>query len=137
MNVSTRKIEEWFKENKLNYELQEGEGGNNDLFVIPCSLDNISNTRILASIGAEDIQMLMLNIIKVPDNKKIPVLEKMNELNSKYRWVKLQMENGYVSVTIDATFNNESLIAIWDNLIYRITSIPDACYPELMKVLWS
>ena len=137
MNGSTRKIEEWFKENKLNYELQEGEGDSNDLFVIPCSLDNIGNTKILASIGDEDIQMLMLNIIKVPDNKEIPVLEKMNELNSKYRWVKLQMQNGFISANIDAIFTNDSLITIWDSLIFRITSISDACYPEIMKILWS
>ena len=136
MNVATRKIEEWFKEKKLNYELQEGDEDNNDIFIIPCSLENINSTKIIASIGDDDIQMFMLNIIKVPDNKEMTVIKKLNELNCKYRWVKLQMDSGYVSVNVDATFGNDSLIAIWDNLLCRITSITDDCYPEIMKVLW-
>lgn len=137
MKTGTRKIEEWFIERELQYDLQEGENGGSDFIAIPCALENINGVQVFAAIGDEDIQMGMLNFIKVPDNKKMAVLEKINELNSKYRWVKLQLENGSVSATIDAIYDNDSIIVQWDNLTSRITSIPDACYPEIMKILWS
>ena len=135
MKQATNKIIGWFKEKNLNYDLQKDENGN-DLFIIPCSLKNINNTQIFAIIGEDDIQMAMLNYINVPENKKTVVVEKINELNSKYRWIKLQLENGCVSSTIDAVFDDGSLLSIWDNLILRITTISETCYPEIMKVLW-
>ena len=92
MKVGTRKIEEWLIERDLRYDLQEGENGGNDFLSIPCSLEHINGAQIFAIIGDDDIQMGMLNFIKVSDSKKMEVLEKINELNSKYRWIKLQLE---------------------------------------------
>lgn len=75
---------------------------------------------------------------KVPDGKRIQMLEACNSLNNEYRWVKFYIDDdGDIAASLDAVIDISTVGAECIQLVSRMVSIYDKAYPKLMKEVWS
>ncbi len=74
----------------------------------------------------------------IPENKRSMVINKCNELNTHYRWVKFFVDNeGDLGVGMDAIIDVCTVGNICIQLVDRMVGIYDEAYPELMRAIWS
>lgn len=73
-----------------------------------------------------------------PEDKTLKLLDTINEINVKYRWLKLYLDkNQNISVQIDAYVNDSAENNICLKLLLRMVNIIDEFYPMLMHTLWA
>ena len=88
--------------------------------------------------GSFSAQMFCNEICKVPEAKNLIILQTVNALNAKYRWVAFYVTaDGSVTANMSFEFNDnkpEDLIASYLRHFYGII---DTAYPILMKALYA
>ena len=76
-------------------------------------------------------------ITSCPEDKTLKMLDAINDLNNKYRWVKFCLDKDQdVSVQVDAYVNGDTDGMICVKLLLRIMKIIDESYPTFMHILW-
>ena len=77
-------------------------------------------------------------ITSCPEDKTLKMLDAINDLNNKYRWVKFCLDKDQdVSVQMDAYVNGDTDGMICVKLLLRIMKIIDESYPTFMHILWA
>ncbi|MDP4133918.1 MAG: YbjN domain-containing protein [Bacillota bacterium] len=77
-------------------------------------------------------------ICRVSEEKRQEVLELLNTLNLKYRWLKFYIDTkGMVCSAADAMIGTDTVAQICTEYAMRSARIIDEAYPDLMKTQWS
>ena len=77
-------------------------------------------------------------VTSAPVEKAARVLLALNDLNSKYRWVKFFLDSDNdVIVNADVVFNEENVAQACVEMLVRTVNIIDETYSDVMKALWS
>lgn len=73
-----------------------------------------------------------------PEEKTFPMLDAINEINAKFRWLKLYLDKDQnIDAQADAYVNDSVESSVCVKLLLRIVNIIDECYPMLMHALWA
>lgn len=79
-----------------------------------------------------------VRLFPAPIDKKLQLLEDINNCNKQYRWVKYYIDDeGDVNLQIDALINEETSGEIIVELIRKAVSIIDETYPTFMRTIWA
>ena len=72
------------------------------------------------------------------DTQKAKILEALNALNVKYRYVKFCCDNdGDVNIEYDYPVRSENPENSAEEIVIRFVKIIDDAYPQLMHALWN
>lgn len=75
-------------------------------------------------------------VAQIPEDKKTAVLECLNNLNSKYRYIKYVLDGKSIHAEYDVAVSAENIGEIAVEIFVRFAKIIDDSYPELMKAIW-
>ena len=79
----------------------------------------------------------VFGLVSFPEEKTAPMMEAVNELNGKYRWLKFFTNEEKVNVQCDAIISDDTSGRICVELLLRTMKIIDEAYPAFMRVLWA
>lgn len=83
-------------------------------------------------------QMLCDDICKFTESKNLLMLQTVNALNAKYRWVTFFMsENGRVNASMSVAFTEDTSEQLLMKNLEHLIRIVDIAYPILMKALYA
>ena len=84
------------------------------------------------------VTMRVFRLFAVPIDKKLQIMEVMNDANKNYRWAKFFIDNeSWMSIQIDAIINSETAGAVCLELMIRTCQIIDATYSKFMREIWA
>lgn len=85
-----------------------------------------------------DTAIRIFDLVTVSPDKRGKLLEALNTLNCKYRYVKftLNQENG-INLEYDYPFSGSHPEESALEMVIRLNKVVDDAYPELMRALWS
>ena len=84
------------------------------------------------------VTMRVFRLFAVPIDKKLQIMEVMNDANKSYRWAKFFIDNeSWMSIQIDAIINSETAGAVCLELMIRTSQIIDATYSKFMHEIWA
>jgi len=117
---------------------------NNNIMRLATTLENNSSVMINILIifddqNSRDTQILVYGLGKTNGVVTLNIMQKINELNARYRWFKLYIENsdvGAIVMSTDAAIKGDSNNQLTE-LIYRAFKVADECYPQIMKAIWA
>ena len=73
-----------------------------------------------------------------PEDKTLNMLDAINDVNARFRWLKLYLDkNQNIVAQADAYANDSVEDSICVKLLIRFVNIIDECYPTLMHALWA
>lgn len=104
---------------------------------------NGKNTRYdIAFIFDSDDRSVSVRVFRLvsgcPEDSTLRMLDAINEINAKYRWVKFYLDKDQdINVQLDAYVNHSVDDNICLFLLMRTVKIIDECYPTLMRALWA
>ena len=85
-----------------------------------------------------DVAVRVFGLLRVDDTQKAKILETLNALNVKYRYVKFCCDNdGDVNIEYDYPVRSENPENSAEEIVIRFVKIIDDAYPQLMHALWS
>ena len=85
-----------------------------------------------------DVAVRVFGLLRVDDTQKAKILETLNALNVKYRYVKFCCDNdGDVNIEYDYPVRSENPENSAEEIVIRFVKIIDVAYPQLMHALWS
>lgn len=94
--------------------------------------------RFISTDNDNDVAVRIFSLLSVEDDKRPQVLQALNTLNRRFRFVKFTLDDdGDVNVEYDFPVSAGNLAAASKELVVRIVSIVDKAYPELMKAMWA
>ena len=80
----------------------------------------------------------VVRLFPAPIDKKLQLLEDINNCNKQYRWVKYYIDDDNdVNLQIDAVISPETSGEVIVELISRTVSIIDETYPVFMHTIWA
>jgi len=86
----------------------------------------------------KDVNISSYSIARVPKEKINKMLEKINALNRKYRWINFYIDDDNdISASYDAIVNDDTAAEICMEHFYYFYNIIDEIYEEIMKTIWS
>ena len=100
---------------------------------------NGGNYRIkfISTDNDNDVAVRVFGLLRVDDTQKAKILEALNALNVKYRYVKFCCDNdGDVNIEYDYLLRSENPENSADEIMFRFVKIIDEVYPQLMHALW-
>ena len=84
-----------------------------------------------------DVAVRVFGLIRVGEAQKPKILETLNTLNNKYRYVKFCCDNDSdVNIEYDYLLRSENPENSADEIMFRFVKIIDEVYPQLMHALW-
>ena len=129
--------------NNLKVEHQTaGEEGNKSEFIrMGFSGKNFSNLvfhLVFDQEGSHSAQMFCNEICRFDESKNLLMLQTVNALNTKYRWVTFFVsENGTVNANMSVAFTDEASNQLLINYLEHFVGVIDVAYPILMKALYA
>lgn len=139
MKDSTRQFVELLVGEEINYSIIEDNGSDSDkadVLMVINNGDYMQNMQLRIFLQESDIS-IYLKIGQVTQEKASALILKLNEINSKYRFVKFYVEDdSSIFAEIDYDFNKEDAADVCFQACIRIVRIVDECYPEIMKTIW-
>lgn len=136
---ATREIAAYFTEKNVKFDVRRAD----NMSVLETGMrgTNVNAIKLvfISRDDDSDVAIRSFNITpKIPEDKKSVVLEAMNKLNSKYRFVKFALDDdGAISVSYDVPTSAGEVGGIAFEMLVRLVKIIDESYPELMKAIWS
>lgn len=116
------------------------EPGNMSVVIAGFTGKNVKNILVhfISVNERNDVNVRIPSLTNVPLDKHTAVLTCLNDINSRFRFVKLAlMTNGDVCLTCDVPINVTNVGEVCAELFIRISSIVDEMYPQLMKTIWA
>lgn len=138
MKSTTQKFIKELENKEIVYEILSEENDGNDVVKVLIVGSNAKEITILISFEEGNTAMLVGCGIKVPENKKFSFLQKINELNCKYKWAKFELLDGndLVLGREDKLYENNAGDIVLSSMA-NLFAIADDTYPEFMKIMWS
>jgi len=94
--------------------------------------------RFISRDNDNDVAVRVFGLTKVPEQQRTKVILALNELNSKYRFLKFVCDaDGDVNVEYDYLMRDVNPAASAHELVFRIVKILDNSYPVIMRAMWS
>ena len=94
-------------------------------------------TQFFFDADGESVSAKCFTICQVPKDKRNAMLDAVNTMNVKYRWLSFYIDGDEeVTCNADSVLNAETSAEVCFNLLVRFITIVDEAYPELMKALW-
>lgn len=103
-----------------------------------CKNVNSIEVRFISTDDDSDVKVRLFSLLRVPTEKQSAVLEQLNILNNRYRFVRFFLDNDNdVNIAYDFTVSTSSdcLGASCFEMLRRFVDIADEAYPEIMKAL--
>lgn len=73
-----------------------------------------------------------------PEDKTLALLDAINDINAKYRWLKFYLNKDQnIVAQADAYANASADDNVCMKMLFRFGNIIDECYPILMHALWA
>ena len=139
MSMIYENVKSYFDANGIRYE--EVGGGDREALSVAYSGKVMESVRVVLIFDKDggSVALRCFNIAKVPEDKLMAAYVALNELNGKFRWVKLHVdEDREITAEDDAVISPESAGAECLELIVRMIDIVDNnVYGEMMKLIWS
>lgn len=83
-------------------------------------------------------RLLASRFAQIPEGRHDAAVRMCNAFNSRFRWVRFYIdEDGELTCDVDAVITDESCPEACTELVYRMASIVDTAYPEIMKTIWA
>lgn len=101
---------------------------------------NGGNYRIkfISTDNDNDVAVRVFGLLRMDDTQKAKILEALNALNVKYRYVKFCCDNdGDVNIEYDYPVRSENPENSAEEIVIRFVKIIDDAYPQLMHALWN
>lgn len=94
--------------------------------------------RFISHDDDNDVSVRVFSIVTVDEERRPKVLPVINQLNSKFRFVKFVLDNdGDINLEYDYLMDCPDPAASAKELIIRMVQIIDDAYPELMRAMWA
>lgn len=88
--------------------------------------------------SSNSAQFFCNEICKFEETKNLLMLQTVNALNTKYRWVTFFVsENGAVNANMSIEYTNNEANQLFMNYLQHFVGVVDTAYPILMKALYS
>ena len=134
MNIIMHSLQSFFDKKQITYQLADS-----DTMVLSQYLEK-ANTRLnivlyAASDNDNCIQIKIYNLCKANYTTEA-VLRKINELNLRYRWYCLALEDEDIVLSTDAIVTPNNVGDICLELVLRGLNISEEIYPEIMRAIW-
>ena len=139
MLETTANFIETLKTNDWKYkDVQTLESGNDRVCCgVNCKLTTVDYHFFFDKDG-KSVTMRVFRLFAVPNDKKLQIMEVMNDANKNYRWAKFFIDNeSWMSIQIDAIINSETAGAVCLELMIRTSQIIDATYSKFMHEIWA
>ena len=132
--------EAFFEQNDWNFEVKELPDGDT-MFSLPFSAKNLPGINLKVIIAPNDTCKIMTYLANnIPDGKRAAMLEVLNKLNMKYRYLKLILDSDNdVVASYDFSFygDEEAAVEALEEIIYLVKSSMDESVPKIMKLIWA
>ena len=132
-------IEDYFNDRDFKFDVREMRDGD-VMFVIPLGSKNLPGIRIRLVVTPEGICKIFTYLAnEVPEKKRIAMLETLNKLENKYRYVKLTLDSdGDVLASYDFIALDDEEVAIKqvEMMLSVIKNVMDTCVPAIMRLVW-
>ena len=139
MLETTANFIETLKTNDWKYkDVQTLESGNDRVCCgVNCKLTTVDYHFFFDKDGRA-VTMRVFRLFAVPIDKKLQIMEVMNDANKNYRWAKFFIDNeSWMSIQIDAIINSETAGPVCLELMIRTSQIIDATYSKFMHEIWA
>ena len=94
--------------------------------------------KFISTDNDNDVAVRVFALLSVDDSQRDKLLPAINELNSKYRFVRFWVdEDGDVNIGYDYPMHCPNPASSARELIIRIVKIVDDAYPLLMRAMWA
>ncbi len=114
---------------------------NNEVVVIKYNCDNVDTITVTFFFNSdcEDASIRIFDLVKVPANKAVSILQTVNKINNTYRFAKfcLDTNDNTIQLEMDPVFRGNDVAEICVELLSRSVNIADEAYPEFMKAIYS
>ena len=126
---------------KVGLKYREPQDLPNGSTAIACGINgrcNVYEVVFFFDADGHSMSVRVFNLVKVPVDRQLPVIELLNSLNAQYRWIKFYVNpQNDVNIQADAIISSETSGPIAVELLFRIIKIIDDTYPRIMKAVWS
>ena len=139
MLETTANFIETLKTNDWKYkDFQTLESGNDRVCCgVNCKLTTVDYHFFFDKDG-KSVTMRVFRLFAVPIDKKLQIMEVMNDANKGYRWAKFFIDGeSWMSIQIDAIINAETAGPVCLELMIRTSQIIDATYANFMHEIWA
>ncbi len=136
---TTANFIETLKKNDWKYkDVQELDNGNDRVCCgVNCKLTTV-DYHFFFDKDSRSVTMRVFRLFAVPIDKKLQIMELMNEANKNYRWAKFFIDGeSWMSIQIDAIINEENAGPVCLELMIRTSQIIDATYSNFMHEIWA
>ena len=143
VHQATQEISNYFTVKGIKHRIEERE----TVSVVEAGFsgDNIKGAivRFFSRDEDNDVSVRVFDFggISVPAAKKDVIIEKINEMNHKYRYVKFVFLNDDNSINVEYDLPTSTpangVGEICREIFIRLMNILDEAYPEFMRALWS
>ncbi len=84
------------------------------------------------------VSIRVFKLFVAPIDKRLEVMDAMNEANLDFRWVKFFLDkDNWMNVQADAVIDSENSGRVCFELMMRTVNIIDDVYPKFMRVIWA
>lgn len=135
---ASKEIAKVFDDNGIKYRINET--ANTSAVEAGFSGKNAPNilVRFISTDDDNDVAARILSLVKVTDEKRPAVLEAINSLQRRFRYVNFTIDDdGDVHVGYDMPVRTTNVGDIAVEMFVRMVKIADDAYPVLMKAIWS
>ncbi len=139
MLETTANFIETLKTNDWKYQdVQTLESGNDRVCCgVNCKLTTVDYHFFFDKDG-KSVTMRVFRLFAVPIDKKLPIMDVMNDANKDYRWAKFFIDGeSWMNIQIDAIINAENAGPVCLELMIRTSQIIDAIYSNFMHEIWA
>lgn len=132
-------VEQIFDDKDLNYE--KFDKADEILFAIPMPAKNAPGLKVFLHVtDVGDCKLRSYLVREVSESKFPAILEAINRLNGKYRYITLSIDSdGDVLAAYDFTLFGEDPDVIEEHVMHMlvlVSKVMDNCIKPLMKVIW-
>lgn len=135
---ASKEISRVFDDNNINHRINET--ANTSSVEAGYTGDNAPNfiVRFISTDDDNDVAVRILSFVRVPDSKHTAVLEAINSLQRRFRYVNFTIDDdGEVNIGYDFPLRTANVGDVAVEMFIRMVKIADEAYPLFMKAIWS
>lgn len=132
--------ENFFEQNDWNFEVKELPNGDK-MFTLPFSAKNLPGINLKVIVAPNNTCKILTYLAnEVPDSKRAAMLEVLNKLNMRFRYLKLVLDSDNdVVASYDFSFygDEEAAVTAIEEIIFLVKSSIDESVPKIMQLIWA
>lgn len=132
-------VEKYFTDNDWNFTFKQID--DEFFFSLPLGAKNLPGLDVKLIVDTDGDCKIRCYLAKgVAENKRVEMLDTLNALNTKYRYVTLSMDSDndvLASYDFRIFGDEETANRQVGAMIFIVSRIMDKCVPKIMRVIWS